>query len=383
MCVFSDGISFCSSGADHPPDLDDYLFYLEEILERIHSSFYSTIDAIKSKGGLSRQDPEITRFCTPGTVSPDTRTIIPSLRQEVLSGTNIVFTGVVPTNVPLKNSTIYRTAVSLGANVTDSIVSNPSSSIEEPCCTTHLVAARLGTEKAYRASKLRDVKLVAVDWLWCCAQRWEWVDERLFPVTNGSQDNRMGTPDIPRKGTPTLGEKRRSKGTNGNGMSAKEGSQVRTSGDVLDSILPISFNKDELDKMDREVEEYMLSSEDRDEDEEDDDDDDDGEEQDMLGSVSGSSGRSSASSSSSSSSLSVSSRNSSNPSPLESIRKRRKQLNDQLEIVRKKKREIFAGDRDSPVNNWSSSSSSSENGDSSEDDDLQFGELLEKQIEEN
>ena len=356
--------------------MDDYLFYLEEILERVHASFYSTVDAIKAKGGLSRQDPEITRFCTPGTISPDARTIIPSLRKEILKGTNIVFTGVVPTNIPLKNSTIYRTAVSLGANVTDSIISgsDSGSGAEGSLCTTHLVAARLGTEKAYRASKMRNVKLVGVDWLWCCAQRWEWVDERLFPVTNGSRENGIGTPDTSRKGTPILGEKHKNKGSNGNGSSERDKQLMGRNDNLLESIFPISFNKDELEKMDKEVEEYMLS------DEEEDSEDDNGEQQDMLGSVSGSSGRSSASSSSSSS-LSMSSRNSNTPSPLESIRKKTKQLNDQLEVVRKKKREMSPGnvavDVDSPLNISSSSSADS----NSSEDDLQFGELLEKQIE--
>ena len=376
-------------GADHPPDLDDYLFYLEEILERIHASFYSTVDAIKAKGGLSRQDPEITRFCTPGTISPDARTIIPSLRKEVLKGTNVVFTGVVPTNIPLKNSTIYRTAVSLGANVTDSIISGdiPGRDAEGSFCTTHLVAARLGTEKAYRASKIKNLKLVGVDWLWCCAQRWEWVDERLFPVANGSRDNGVGTPETSGKGTPILGEKHKSKGSDGNGSSDRDKQLMmrdhllETPDNLLESIIPISFNKDELEKMDKEVEEYMLSDEEDSEDSE----DDSGEQQDMLGSVSGSSGRSSASSRSSSS-LSVSSQNSNTPSPLESIRKRAKHLNNQLEIVRKKKREMSPGnvavEVDSPINISSSSNLSSEDSNSSEDD-LEFGELLEKQIENN
>ena len=318
-------------------------------------------------------------------MSPDTRRVIPSLRQDVLRGTNIVFTGVVPTNVQLTKSTIYRTAVSLGAKVTDSIICSNNSNhgksgfdTEEPLYTTHLVAARLGTEKAYRASKIRNVKLVGVEWLWCCAQRWEWVDERLFPVENESRGNGVGTPEVSSKEFPTSSKKSKSKLTNRNG-SAEEGGQSIDSYPVyentLEAIIPISFNKEELDSMDREVEEYMLSDE----------DDTDGE-QDVLGSVSGSSGRNSSASSSSSSSLSVSSKNSSSSSSLERSGKRTRQLTDESKVHGKKRREIVTGDfTDGDFNlvvSNSNSSVSSENSNSSEED-LQFGELLEKQIEDS
>ena len=365
------------SGADHPPDLDDYLFYLEEILERVHGSFYSTLDAIKAKGGLARQDPDISRFCTPGTVSPDARAIIPSLKQQVLKGSNLVFTGVIPTNVLLKNSTVYRTAISLGAIVTDNIVSSKNHDVDKSLYTTHVVAARLGTEKAYRASRIRNVKLVGVDWLWCCAQRWEWVDERLFPVSSHPPDNGAGTPEVSSRGTPVPRERTKNKGSKKNRASSREAhlvgnDRVPTPDEILETIVPISFNRDEFDEMDKEVEEYMLS-----------DEDDNGEQQDVLGSVSGSSGRSSASSSSSSSSTSSQSSNSS--THLESLKKKRKELNDQLDFVRKRRREMGTESSelkdDSQINSNSSSSGSSENSNSSEDD-LQIGQMLEKQIDE-
>ena len=367
--------------------MDDYLFYLEEVLERIHASFYATVDVIKAKGGLSRQDPQVTKFCTPGTMSPDTRRVIPSLRQEVLRGANVVFTGVVPTNVPLAKSAIYRTAVSLGANVTDSIICSSSSNhgrsgfdSEEPLYTTHLVAARLGTEKAYRASKVRNVKLVGVEWLWCCAQRWEWVDERLFPVENESRGNGVGTPEVSSKEFPASNKKSKSKLANRNGSADEEAQSINSNlyENTLEAIIPISFNKEELDSMDREVEEYMLSDEDGSD-----------EEQDVLGSVSGSSGRNSSASSSSSSSLSVSSKNSSSSFSLERSGKRTRPLTEESELLGKKRREIVtgdftAGDFNLTVNNSNSSvSSENSNSSNSSEEDLQFGELLEKQIEDS
>ncbi len=52
---------------------------------------------------------------------------------------------------------------------------------------THLVAAHPGTAKVKDAKKAGDVHVVTPDWLWCCAERWERVDERLFPLAKGSR----------------------------------------------------------------------------------------------------------------------------------------------------------------------------------------------------
>ena len=49
--------------------------------------------------------------------------------------------------------------------------------------TTHLVAAKSGTEKVRQARRMKGVKIVLADCLWCCQERWEHVDERLFLST--------------------------------------------------------------------------------------------------------------------------------------------------------------------------------------------------------
>lgn len=48
--------------------------------------------------------------------------------------------------------------------------------------TTHLVAIQPGTVKVRDAKKQGKVKIVNPDWLWTCAERWEHVDERLYPL---------------------------------------------------------------------------------------------------------------------------------------------------------------------------------------------------------
>ena len=72
-------------------DPDSFLTYLADVLERIHSLFYT-------------QFSEMTGGCDISTMSdiptPDLKLIIPQMRQSVLKGAKILFTGVIPTNIP-------------------------------------------------------------------------------------------------------------------------------------------------------------------------------------------------------------------------------------------------------------------------------------------
>lgn len=94
------------------------------------------------------------------------------MRSEVLVGKTLVFSGLVPNQIKLEKSRTYLIARSLGANVTQQLT-------EE---TTHLVASTAGTFKVNAAKKLPNVHIVSPEWLWACAERWECVEERLFPL---------------------------------------------------------------------------------------------------------------------------------------------------------------------------------------------------------
>ena len=159
-------------------DEDDYLFYLEEILVRIHKAFYSVYDQMKSsKSGKtsSEEKPKL----------PDLKTIIPYVKKKVLRGVNILFSGVFPTNSPPEKTRAYIVAKQLGANIHSQFVAKTSK--EDKNGTTHVVAARGGTTKVKQASKHKGVFIVNPEWLWCCVDRWEKVEERLFPLSeNGS-----------------------------------------------------------------------------------------------------------------------------------------------------------------------------------------------------
>ncbi|XP_060536565.1 RNA polymerase II subunit A C-terminal domain phosphatase isoform X2 [Cylas formicarius] len=197
-------------------DPDDYLVYLEDILSRIHRAFYLEFDRMQS-----------------GRI-PDLKNIIPEVRSNVLKGTKLVFSGLVPTRFKLNESKAYQVARSLGAEVTQDL--------EED--TTHLVAVRPGTAKVNAGRRRKNIKIVSPEWLWCCAERWEHVDERVFPLTNKGSKNRHPPPhcsspehvtDYPEHDTPAL--------------------RKRTpSGRFMDTINPLmSFSSDDIADMDKEV----------------------------------------------------------------------------------------------------------------------------------
>ena len=157
-------------------DEDDYLFYLEETLKNIHTAFFSFYDQMKGKDIQELSNKE----------KPSLKDIIPYIKKKVLKGCNIVFSGVIPTNMVAEKSRAYIVAKAYGANIQQNVIPKKVDSVK---ATTHLVAAKLGTEKVRSALKYKDIKIVNVDWLWSCAERWERVEEVLFPLTKESNGN--------------------------------------------------------------------------------------------------------------------------------------------------------------------------------------------------
>uniref|UniRef100_A0A672N991 RNA polymerase II subunit A C-terminal domain phosphatase n=1 Tax=Sinocyclocheilus grahami TaxID=75366 RepID=A0A672N991_SINGR len=164
-------------------DQDDHLIYLEEVLVRIHSEYYSRYEAF-----LSKESPE----------SPDIRKIIPELKGRALAGTTIIFSGLYPTNYSMERTREWYHTKALGAKLGKTLVLNA----KDPNLTTHLIAARAGTEKVRQAQGCKHLHVVNPDWLWACLERWERVEERLFPLNEdynkSHRSNSPATfPDIP------------------------------------------------------------------------------------------------------------------------------------------------------------------------------------------
>lgn len=131
--------------------------YLEDILKTIHKAFYEAYDAM---GGEEKS-------------VPDLKVIIGSVKQKVLKGCKLVFSGLVPSHVPLDQSKAYKVAISLGAKVIRDLSAKA----------THLIAAKPGTVKVNLSKKIRGIRIVTPRWLWDCAERWERLDERLYPLS--------------------------------------------------------------------------------------------------------------------------------------------------------------------------------------------------------
>ena len=161
-------------------DTDDYLIYLEDILRRVHTAFYEMHDQIANSGNNQH-------------TSVDVKKVVPYLKRKVLHNTHIVFSGVIPTNQAMEQSRVYRVAVSLGAVVETNV--GPE--------TTHLVAAKWGTQKVYEAKRHKKIHMVTPEWLWCCYERWERVDERLFNLKREGSKLNDSIVDSPRPVTPT------------------------------------------------------------------------------------------------------------------------------------------------------------------------------------
>nr|XP_048695997.1 RNA polymerase II subunit A C-terminal domain phosphatase isoform X5 [Caretta caretta] len=144
-------------------DEDDHLIYLEEILVRVHTDYYTKYDKY-----LKKEINEI----------PDIRKIVPELKSKVLADVTIIFSGLYPTNFPIERTREHYHATALGAKIIKNLVLNA----DDPNKATHLIAARGGTEKVRQALDCKHLHVVNPDWLWSCLERWDKVEEQLFPL---------------------------------------------------------------------------------------------------------------------------------------------------------------------------------------------------------
>ncbi|XP_074800845.1 RNA polymerase II subunit A C-terminal domain phosphatase [Natator depressus] len=144
-------------------DEDDHLIYLEEILVRVHTDYYTKYDKY-----LKKEINEI----------PDIRKIVPELKSKVLTDVTIIFSGLYPTNFPIERTREHYHATALGAKIIKNLVLNA----DDPNKATHLIAARGGTEKVRQALDCKHLHVVNPDWLWSCLERWDKVEEQLFPL---------------------------------------------------------------------------------------------------------------------------------------------------------------------------------------------------------
>ena len=151
-------------------DPDDFLVHLAVTLSKIHDIFYTEYDCSSHQSEAAMSSHIHT---------PDLKEIIPRVRQSVLQGCNILFTGVIPTNMPPERCPEWNTARAFGAKIHSTLVGIGDKNCQP---TTHLIVGRVGTSKLHEARRMPGVKIVNCSWLWTSAERWQHADEALYSV---------------------------------------------------------------------------------------------------------------------------------------------------------------------------------------------------------
>lgn len=131
---------------------DEGLVYCNNILGRIHQRFYMHVTRDMSNALKKESDITVPQ-------------IIDQMRKEVLRGCTVVISGLIPLGEQPRSekkgkarSPIVRYVEQLGGNITTDVNGN----------TTHVIAARTGTEKVFKGVRVRGCAIVSVDWLMLC-----------------------------------------------------------------------------------------------------------------------------------------------------------------------------------------------------------------------
>ncbi|CAN3362544.1 RNA polymerase II subunit A C-terminal domain phosphatase [Diutina catenulata] len=205
-------------------DDDNELPQLEKVLVNIHDQYYHDLAKFDAKPE-SQRGPR-----------PDLAHVIPRMKESVLSGLVVLFTGIIPTMVPLDQADIVIWARQFGVRVVNEVYPD----------VTHVVCRDPGqgpgpTFKARVAKKiLPKAKLVNPDWLFACLSQWKKVAEDDYLVSTGN-----------------------------------DGDWVVNEGDISRYKKSITFdiNIDDLAGADQELDEFLQGSSDEDDDDNEDDED--------------------------------------------------------------------------------------------------------------
>ncbi|KAL1869109.1 CTD phosphatase Fcp1 [Diaporthe australafricana] len=156
-------------------DDDAELIYLEEHLTNLHEKYYAAYETRENTRAI-----------------PDVGNVLDELKHEVLRGTRIVLSGIVPNNVDKWNHEIALQVKSFGAILEDRI--HPG--------ITHLVVSLLRprTAKVREAVRIPTIKIVNQNWLQDSISQWEELDETpylldLHPADRGG----LAPPVLPGK----------------------------------------------------------------------------------------------------------------------------------------------------------------------------------------
>lgn len=144
-------------------DQDNILQSFESVLKAVHKTFFHALDSnssIRADGDAS-----------------DVRFILELLRDQVLQDCSIMFSSIIPKEVPWNKSAEVTLARSYGAELYEDFPRFQSEKI------THLVCGKKNTDKYHKALQLYpDIKIVKLEWLWGSAFHFKRMEEHLFDL---------------------------------------------------------------------------------------------------------------------------------------------------------------------------------------------------------
>ncbi|KAH9890813.1 hypothetical protein F4778DRAFT_368632 [Xylariomycetidae sp. FL2044] len=158
-------------------DDDEELEYLEKHLTNLHHAFYEQYDARSANRRPDDIAPDVV---------PDVGSTLNYLKSQVLKGTSIVLSGLVPLGVDVRRSEIGLHAESFGATIRTRVSSEIS----------HLVisSSRPRTQKVRQAARISSIKIVNQNWLADSLARWEKLDETPYLIQVHPADRAAQTP---------------------------------------------------------------------------------------------------------------------------------------------------------------------------------------------
>ena len=162
-------------------DDDRELFSLSTRLKAVHTAFYSEYDrnrlslmggrvaALSGKGRKMQLHPETSTSSEDAShllLVPDIKTVMPEMKNRVLAGVVICFSGVLPLETDVQVADISLWAKTFGASIAEKVGRK----------VTHVVAARAGTSKVKQGVR-RGLWVVGTQWLIDCMTAWKRVRE--------------------------------------------------------------------------------------------------------------------------------------------------------------------------------------------------------------
>ncbi|KAH7091031.1 hypothetical protein FB567DRAFT_625630 [Paraphoma chrysanthemicola] len=158
-------------------DDDRGLDIIEKHLVRVHRTFYDEYvkaKAVPAGGRIAElkgeKSPKKRQL---NDIIPDVAEIMPRIKEEVLEGIVVVFSGIIPLGVDVQMSDYAIWIKSFGAEVATSVNRR----------TTHVIAnPDRKTTKVKQAARYQHIKIVNPEWMFQCCTRWEHVDETSYII---------------------------------------------------------------------------------------------------------------------------------------------------------------------------------------------------------